>query len=222
MCDRRGFSLIEFLVAVGIIATLWMCLAPALLSARSAAHRVNCLNNLKQIILALEGYRTTYQALPAGSFAPEGPVPSEPGGYRLSWVVSILPYMEQTMMYRSFNFNFGGDAPENGTVVNTRITTLTCPSDGGEPGTSSRCWIDAYALGTNSAPAATTTSRPHRRRQSRRLYLNSRIRIIDVTDGLRPDDLPGRDALLALALGDRDAFHPVNTDTPSTASTAQR
>jgi prepilin-type N-terminal cleavage/methylation domain-containing protein len=186
MKNRRGFTLIELLVVMGIIAVLVTCLVPALLGSRGAARRVGCLNNLKQVILALEGYRTTYGVLPSGSYAPSGPVPSEPGGYRLSWIASILPFMEQTMMYRSLDFNVGADDGANQTVRRTRISSLTCPTERGESWDMLRGgWSDPFALGTGSyAGCQHDVEAPIDADNHGVFFLNSRIRVVDVTDGL--------------------------------------
>ena len=74
------------------------------------------MNNLKQIELALQSYLNAYNVLPSGSYDTVRPVSSEPGGYKVSWIVSILPYMEQSGLYRAFDFQYGADDPVNQTV----------------------------------------------------------------------------------------------------------
>ncbi len=229
MKKRRGYTLIELLVVLAIIAVLLICMVPALLGARSAARRLNCLNNLKQILLAIEGYRTSYSVLPSGSYAPSGPVPSEPGGYRLSWLLSILPFMEQRGVYSAFDFDVGGDDPANQTVRSTRITTLTCPSDGGEAWDVLRGgWLETYAPGTTSFAACHhDVEAPIDADNHGVFFLNSRIRVVDVTDGLSQTIFLGemhRRSPLGWASGTRATLrntgHPINGLDPSTAKHA--
>ena len=96
----RAFTLIEFLVVLTIIAVMLALLLPAMVTSREASRRTCCINNLKQIELALQSYLNSYNALPAGSTDTERPVTSEPGGYKLSWILSILPYLEQSGLQR--------------------------------------------------------------------------------------------------------------------------
>ena len=130
---RSGFTLIELLVVIAIIAVLIALLLPAVQSAREAARRAQCINNLKQLGLALHNYHSTNNVLPPlfGNFgtAPNGP--SEPGGpWPLGWMVMLLPYMEQTPLYNTANFGFGafGVANQN-TLSSTKVASFICPSE---------------------------------------------------------------------------------------------
>jgi prepilin-type N-terminal cleavage/methylation domain-containing protein/prepilin-type processing-associated H-X9-DG protein len=219
MRDRRGFTLIELLVVMAIITVLAACLLPALLGARSAARRVSCVNNLKQVILAVENYRSNYGVLPSGSYDTSGPVPSAPGGYRLGWMPSILPYMEQSSLYHALDFTKGADDPANQTVVGTRINSLTCPSDGGETWDTIRgWWVDTYDAGTTSyAGCQHDLEAPIDADNHGVFYLNSRVRVVDVTDGLSQTIFIGelfRRSRLGLISGTRATLrntgHPIN------------
>ncbi|MGE3820676.1 MAG: DUF1559 domain-containing protein [Isosphaeraceae bacterium] len=125
---RRGFTLIELLVVIAIIGVLIALLLPAVQAAREASRRVQCVNNLKQIGLAIHGYVGSTGVLPFG----QGPEPTQ------SWcgwssLAMLLPYLEQTPVYQSINFDVPGGSdpsrPENLTAREVRIATFLCPSD---------------------------------------------------------------------------------------------
>jgi prepilin-type N-terminal cleavage/methylation domain-containing protein/prepilin-type processing-associated H-X9-DG protein len=131
---RRGFTLIELLVVIAIIAVLIALLLPAVQSAREAARRAQCVNNLKQIGLALHSYHSNIGSFPMTSTTAY----SEPG-VQASWGTwgahaLMLPYLEQTPIYNAINFNWtswqGWGGPINSTVFTTKINFYMCPSDG--------------------------------------------------------------------------------------------
>jgi prepilin-type N-terminal cleavage/methylation domain-containing protein/prepilin-type processing-associated H-X9-DG protein len=135
--SRAGFTLIELLVVISIIAVLIALLLPAVQAAREAARRAQCINNLKQIGLALHNYNTSINTFPMGSSL--GFVPSYGGvGGWSDWSVHsmLLPYLEQTPLFNAANFNYDvglDDATSgaiNSTVYLTRVGGFLCPSDG--------------------------------------------------------------------------------------------
>jgi prepilin-type N-terminal cleavage/methylation domain-containing protein/prepilin-type processing-associated H-X9-DG protein len=122
----RGFTLIELLVVIAIIAVLIALLLPAVQAAREAARRAQCVNNLKQIGIALHNYHDTAGAMPFG----HGPF----GWNDWNAQAMLLPYMEQTPLYNSINFANGisGAAPNNAqnlTIQRVQVNTFLCPSD---------------------------------------------------------------------------------------------
>jgi len=130
---QRGFTLIELLVVIAIIAVLIALLLPAVQAAREAARRTQCVNNLKQIGLALHNYHDTQGSFPAGSLTLAN------GLYQasaLSWRAFILPQMEQNAMYNNINFlgvglpQYGGDCDRFSTVLDRVVPAFLCPSDG--------------------------------------------------------------------------------------------
>src|SRR5271166_3567763 len=100
MRGRRGFTLIELLVVIAIIAVLISLLLPAVQSAREAARRAQCINNLKQLGLAAHNYISINNVYPCQSIQNTTTWSWEP-----SWAAAILPMMEQTPVYNAINFN---------------------------------------------------------------------------------------------------------------------
>ena len=129
---RRGFTLIELLVVIAIIAVLIALLLPAVQSAREAARRAQCVNNLKQLGLAVHNYISQNDVLPAQTLDN-----SQTWGWFAPWTAAILPNMEQQPMFNALNFSLpmleiGFISPyigANTTVGLLQINTLLCPSE---------------------------------------------------------------------------------------------
>jgi len=133
MHRSRGFTLIELLVVIAIIAVLIALLLPAVQAAREAARRSQCVNNLKQLGLAIHNYESSNNSLPAMvTFL--GPAYTttmgDPGwGWCAGWPIAISANLEQQALYNAFNFNIQSDWPENSTVGYTAVASLLCPSE---------------------------------------------------------------------------------------------
>jgi prepilin-type N-terminal cleavage/methylation domain-containing protein/prepilin-type processing-associated H-X9-DG protein len=162
---RSGFTLIELLVVIAIIAVLIALLLPAVQAAREAARRSQCVNNLKQIGLAVMNYESSNLSLPAGcKFQVWG-----------TWAVFILPYIEQGSMYNAWNslgdytanatggltaLRYSGAA--NTTTTTNRVSSYWCPSDTrSNPlgGIASYNYVANYG-NTSITTAANTTTAP--------------------------------------------------------------
>lgn len=142
----RGFTLIELLVVIAIIGVLVALLMPAVQAARETARRLQCQNNLKQIGLGMHNYHGSQGCFPMSTTAAVS-YGSECGNGFYSWLTGILPFVEQTTLYNSINFNvamvdacdqtsssdyvdltISADHPNAGAAA-TVVSGFLCPSD---------------------------------------------------------------------------------------------
>jgi prepilin-type N-terminal cleavage/methylation domain-containing protein/prepilin-type processing-associated H-X9-DG protein len=166
--DRRGFTLIELLVVIAIIAVLIALLLPAVQSAREAARRSQCTNNMKQIGLAMHNYHTA-----SGSFPPGGAATSAYSNstYYPTWgtwsaQALMLGYLEQTPLYNAANFSWvvgwSNGFNINSTVSASILNVFICPSDGLSPMPISKgslsCWQWTGETNNYLASMGTTTA----------------------------------------------------------------
>jgi len=145
----RGFTLIELLVVIAIISMLIALLLPAVQSAREAARRAQCINNMRQFGLAMHNYHESNNCFPTGDIRKVGYslMPGSTCGSNIfsdcqntPWFCLMLPYIEQGNLANSFNYQLGAIGPSdssglpmgffaNSTVAGTKIATFQCPSD---------------------------------------------------------------------------------------------
>ncbi len=136
MKKQLAFTLVELLVVIAIIGILIALLLPAVQAARESARRMQCTNNLKQIVLAIHGYSdSNAESLPAAMATVIGPVLSGGAQNRLTYyspLVFIMPYMEQIAIYESItkDSSVAGKAPDNDFApYNSVISSIQCPSE---------------------------------------------------------------------------------------------
>ena len=127
---RAGLTLVELLVVITVIAILIALLLPAVQSAREAARRIQCSNNLKQLGLALSSYETAYSAYPPSMvLSGVGNSPNWVGGWGIN--ARILQFLEQSALFNTINWNLSLDSPANATTPATVVSSFLCPSDPG-------------------------------------------------------------------------------------------
>jgi prepilin-type N-terminal cleavage/methylation domain-containing protein/prepilin-type processing-associated H-X9-DG protein len=216
--SRRGFTLIELLVVISIIALLIALLLPAVQAAREAGRRIQCVNNMKQIALALQSYHDQLGAFPPATLRYKGDPFCDACGYGALFTFRslILQQMEQAPLHNSINFSYIysptgiGDPfgpPLNSSAAGTLVASYVCPSEGPR-------YTDGggYGAGTSNVPipfsnyhaSAGVTIRPGCASSGcdcdvadaieGLMYAFGSVRIADVRDGLSNTFLLGEAA----------------------------
>ena len=170
--SRRGFTLVELLVVIAIIGVLVALLLPAVQASREAARRSSCVNNVRQLIIALHDYEHAKEHFPAGSTNLTGPIKNLPQGDHMSWIARILPDLGEPARFRQIDFTVGAYHKLNNPMRQTMIRTLYCPSWPGADGP-----ISCYAGVHNDKEAPIDAD------NNGILFLNSKITIDDLRDG---------------------------------------
>ncbi|XZE21739.1 DUF1559 domain-containing protein [Pirellulaceae bacterium SH449] len=136
---RRGFTLVELLVVIAIIGILVGLLLPAVQSAREAARRMQCMNNVKQLTLAIHNYHDAFRATPLHMHRAAHDWGGAGASGNLSWYFGTLPFIEATNAYNFVPSAFSGSGfswngivsgnTELGQIARQRIPSFVCPSE---------------------------------------------------------------------------------------------
>jgi prepilin-type N-terminal cleavage/methylation domain-containing protein len=173
---RSAFTLVELLVVIAIIGILVALLLPAVQAAREAARRSSCSNNLAQLIIAVTNYEMAHGIYPPGTLNPTGPIQNKPVGYHHSWLVQILPYIEETNAFRNVDFSVGVYHRKNRPVRRLSIRLLQCPS-------ASNTWRGPGFSFSSYAAVHHDVEAPIDVDNHGVFFLNSTIRYEDISDG---------------------------------------
>lgn len=159
---QLGFTLVELLVVIAIIGVLIALLLPAVQAAREAARRTSCQNNLRQLGIALQGYHGDHGRFAPNSYWSVGkstncgdPVETRPADRKGSYLVKLLPYLEETVLFSMVDFDgdvhgqFLEDSPKGAAMRATPMPIFRCPSD-------SFPVLSSVGTAPNTAPHTTT------------------------------------------------------------------
>ena len=188
---RAAFTLVELLVVIAIIAVLVGLLLPAVQSAREAARRMSCVNNLKQVGVAITTFESAKRRLPSGRDTRDN--------LGVSWSFRLLPFMEASNIHDAYVKGVPADDPQNATAMRTPVATYFCPSrrspckdrnfdnNNAAPPPASRGVAAGGDYAANAGSFYNYTLRPGQALDPTRagpIFTLSDIRLTQITDGL--------------------------------------
>ena len=188
---RRGSMLLETLIVIVIIGTMVAIVLPAVMRARQAARRTQCLNNLRNIGLAFHTYHDTHGVFPPG-YVSRQIDPTEPDGEvgpGWAWGSLLLPHLDQTPLAQTLDYS----ADAAGTT--TRIAPYLCTDDNAQPFNVMSTKLGMTPLSPSNYVGVfgygSVTTAPGQPDGPGMLYRNSRVRLDDIPDGLSQTLLVG-------------------------------
>ena len=202
--SSAGFTLVELLVVIAIIGILIAMMLPAIQSAREAARRNACAGHLAQLGVALSNYESAHEQLPAGVVDPKGPIRNVAESRHMGWLVQLLPYIEEKVVFGNIDQKVSVYDKKNAQARAVSVALFFCPScsDGWVLGTDNEPWDFEAFPGDEADPesgsdvaadvrAVSTYAGCHHDVEAPIdannhgvLFLNSRVRLDEVTDGL--------------------------------------
>jgi prepilin-type N-terminal cleavage/methylation domain-containing protein len=208
----RGFTLVELLVVIAIIGILVALLLPAIQAARESARRAQCMNNLKQIGIAIQMHLDTKKRFPTGCNGTDSK--------SVSWAYYLLPYMEENAVFEAYDKNYRVDHQVNARAMRTPIEIYACPSrrraaadrnfdnDGNPPVVLAAASLGDYAANAGSdedmgLDPDQFINGAINKELAGPIYTKSQLSARQITDGLSN----------TLAIGERH-LRPVPADTP--------
>jgi prepilin-type N-terminal cleavage/methylation domain-containing protein/prepilin-type processing-associated H-X9-DG protein len=169
---RFAFTLVELLVVIAIIGILVSLMLPAIQASRESARRASCTNKMSQLILAVHDFEAAHEFYPAGTVNPNGPIQNLPNGQHISWIVRILPYLEERLLYENIDTSLSAYHQKNDRARQTIVQQLLCPSSAEDD------WPYSNYAGCHHDVEA-----PIDANNRGVLFLNSRITRDDIKDG---------------------------------------
>jgi prepilin-type N-terminal cleavage/methylation domain-containing protein len=195
--SERGVTLIELLVVIALLGLLIALLLPAIQAARESARRTHCLNNLKQLAVGLHSYCDALGRLPSASTSPVDVgvwnFETDPGVHLHSWAGLILPFLEESSLGRTIDYNVSALAAANRQAAATVVSVYRCPSFlGGDYSEDPKYTLmsptmairNYVALGATTVGSLWAPGPLGLRRPDGSIYCQSNTRLEDITDGL--------------------------------------
>jgi prepilin-type N-terminal cleavage/methylation domain-containing protein len=196
--SHRGFTLIEMLVSIAIMAVIFSMMLPAIQSARESARMTYCRSNLAQLGEAFHAYHQTHGSLPSGSIDSRSPVVAGPDRFAWGWALQLLPQLGEQNRAARLNPTLGVTDPINSAILQQSPTYLICPSSGSPtPIGYAGCHNDQLA--------------PIQLENNGVLTLNSRVRYEELVDGLHQTLLLGEAADVLWAEGTYGSLRNIGT-----------
>jgi type II secretory pathway pseudopilin PulG len=172
----RAFTLIELLVVITIIIILIAMTMPALSATQEAARRVQCSQQLGQIIVATDRFEASQACFPAGAMNESSPLLHRPEGKQHSWTLALLPYLDRSDLYRNFDPEQSIFAEAHAALREAAVSTLHCPSDARRPAATAPASSYAGCHDHREAPITADASGA--------FVLNRQLRRSEFRDGL--------------------------------------